>query len=53
MIPYFTMKDYYDWAAKHPELNPPSQADIDRARAFAGLPPEDRNETFHYFTTHH
>jgi hypothetical protein len=52
MIPYFTMKNYYDWAAKHPELAPSSHNDIDHARAFAGLPPEAPNQTFHYFTTH-
>jgi hypothetical protein len=50
MIPYFTMKDYYDWARQHPELNAPSQEDIDRARAFSGLPPQDRGETFRYYT---
>jgi hypothetical protein len=50
MIPYFNMKDYYEWVRKHPELNAPSQGDIDRARAFAGLPREEHNETFHYYT---
>jgi hypothetical protein len=50
MIPYFTMKDYYEWAHQHPELSSPSQDDIDRARAFAGLPPEDHDQAFHYFT---
>jgi hypothetical protein len=50
MIPYFTMKDYYDSVRLHPELNAPSQDDIDRARAFSGLPPETNNETFRYFT---
>jgi hypothetical protein len=53
MIPYFTMKNYYDWARKHPELAPPSQDDIDHARAFAGLPPEAPNQTFENFTNHH
>ena len=53
MLPYWTMKDYYAWAGKHPELNSPSQDDIDRARASAGLPPEDRNQTFKYYTNPH
>jgi hypothetical protein len=53
MLPYWTMKDYYAWAGKHPELNSPSQEDIDRARASAGLPPEDHNQTFKYYTNPH
>jgi hypothetical protein len=47
------MKDYYAWAGKHPELNSPSQEDIDRARSSAGLPPEDHNQTFKYYTNPH
>jgi hypothetical protein len=50
MNPFFTMKDYYAWARQHPELNAPSQRDIDQARAFAGLPPDTDNEIFHYYT---
>jgi len=53
MIPYFTMKDYYEWAAKHPELSSPSQDNINHARAFSGLPPEDRNRTYKYYTNPH
>ncbi len=51
MLPFFTMKDYYAWARQHPELNVPSQQDIDHARAFAGLPPETANESFRSYTT--
>lgn len=50
MIPYFGMKDYYDWAGKHPELNALSQDDINHARALAGMAPEDNNQSFHRFT---
>jgi hypothetical protein len=50
MNPFFTMKDYYAWARQHPELNAPSQQDIDQARAFSGLPPDTDNEIFHYYT---
>jgi hypothetical protein len=35
---------------QHPELNMPSQVDIDQARAFAGLPPEIGNASFQEFT---
>jgi hypothetical protein len=51
MLPYWTMQDYYRWARQHPELNMPSQMDIDKARAFAGLPAETRNASFEEFTT--
>jgi hypothetical protein len=50
MLPYWTMQDYYRWARQHPELNMPSQLDIDHARAFAGLPPETGNASFEGFT---
>ncbi len=50
MLPFFTMQDYYKWAATHPELNAPSQKDIDQARTHAGLPPEPPNQSFHEFT---
>lgn len=53
MIPFFTMKDYYRWVRQHPELNSPSQQDIDNARAYAGLPPERSNQSFDYYTTAH
>jgi hypothetical protein len=51
MLPFFTMKDYYVWARQHPELNAPSQQDIDQARRFAGFPPETDNKSFRYYTT--
>jgi hypothetical protein len=50
MQPYWTMQEYYRWARVHPELNVPSQKDIDQARAFAGLPPETGETTFKVFT---
>jgi hypothetical protein len=50
MLPYWTMQDYYRWARQHPELNMPSQSDIDQARIFAGLPPETGNASFEEFT---
>jgi len=50
MLPYWTMQDYYRWARHHPELNMPSQSDIDQARIFAGLPPETGNASFEEFT---
>jgi hypothetical protein len=50
MQPYWTMQEYYRWARVHPELNVPSQKDIDQARAFAGLPPEKGETTFEMFT---
>jgi hypothetical protein len=50
MLPYWTMQDYYRWARQHPELNVPSQMDINQARAFAGLPPETGNASFEEFT---
>jgi hypothetical protein len=50
MLPYWTMQDYYRWARQHPEINMPSQMDIDHARAFAGLPPETGNASFEQFT---
>jgi hypothetical protein len=50
MLPYWTMQDYYRWARQHPELNMPSQMDIDQARSFAGLPPETGNASFEEFT---
>jgi hypothetical protein len=53
MLPFFTMQDYYRWVKQHPELNGPSQRDIDEARAHAGLSPERPNETFDYYTSAH
>ena len=50
MLPYWTMRDYYQWARQHPELSVPSKLDIDRARAFAGLPPESGNVSFEQYT---
>jgi hypothetical protein len=50
MLPYWTMQNYYRWARQHPELNMPSQRDIDQARAFAGLLPETGNASFKEFT---
>jgi hypothetical protein len=50
MLPYWSMQDYYRWAGQHPELNTPSQADIDRARGFAGLPPQGGDSSFAEFT---
>jgi hypothetical protein len=50
MLPYWTMRDYYQWARQHPELNLPSKADVDRARAYAGLPPESGNASFDEYT---
>jgi hypothetical protein len=50
MLPFFTMQDYYRWARQHPELNGPSQKNIDEARAHAGLPPERPNQSFDYYT---
>jgi hypothetical protein len=50
MLPFWTMQDYYRWAGQHPDLNMPSQTDIDHARALAGLPPEARNESFERYT---
>jgi hypothetical protein len=50
MQPYWTMQEYYRWARVHPELNVPSQKNIDQARAFAGLPPEAGETTFEMFT---
>ena len=42
MLPFFTMKDYYAWARQHPELNAPSQQDIDHARALRRIAPRNR-----------
>jgi hypothetical protein len=50
MLPYWSMQDYYRWARQHPELNIPSQADIDHARVFAGFPPESGNASFEEHT---
>jgi hypothetical protein len=50
MLPYWTMRDYYQWARQHPELSVPSKIDIDRARAFAGLPPDSGDASFEEFT---
>ncbi len=50
MLPFFTMQDYYRWVRQHPELNGPSQKDIDEARAHAGLAPERPNESFNHYT---
>ncbi|HEY4009711.1 MAG TPA: hypothetical protein VGM11_06135 [Acidobacteriaceae bacterium] len=51
MLPFEGMSDYYAWARQHPELNAPSEKDIDQARAFAGLPPETPGASFRNFTT--
>ena len=51
MLPFQKMQDYYAWVLHHPELNGPSQKDIDEARAHAGLPPEPPGQSFHYYTT--
>lgn len=51
MLPFDKMQDYYSWARQHPELNAPSQRDIDEARAHAGLQPEQSGASFNYFTT--
>jgi hypothetical protein len=53
MLPFYYMQDYYRWAKQHPELNGPSQKDLDEARAHAGLAPERPNESFDYYTTTH
>jgi hypothetical protein len=50
MLPYWSMQDYYRWARQHPELNMPSQVDIDHARVFAGFPPESGNASFEEHT---
>jgi hypothetical protein len=51
MLPFFTMQDYYRWVHDHPELNGPSQKDIDEARVHAGLPPERPGQSFDYYTS--
>jgi hypothetical protein len=50
MLPYWTMQDYYRWARQHPELNAPSQMDIDHARSFAGFAPQGDDNSFKEFT---
>jgi hypothetical protein len=50
MLPYWTMQDYYRWARQHPELNTPSQMDIDHARGLAGFRPQGANSSFEEFT---
>jgi hypothetical protein len=53
MLPYDYMQDYYAWAKQHPELNGPSQKDINEARAHAGLSAEAPGRSFNYYTTSH
>ena len=51
MLPYWSMQDYYRWARQHPELNMPSQMDIDDARRSAGFRPQQSgNSSFEEFT---
>ena len=51
MLPYWSMQDYYRWARQHPELNMPSQMDIDHARRFAGFEQQQPGDSsFEEFT---
>jgi hypothetical protein len=38
MLPFHHMHEYYQWVAAHPEVAARSDADLDAAKAHAGLP---------------
>jgi hypothetical protein len=40
MLPFYHMHEYYQWVAAHPEVAAQSDADLDAAKAHAGLPAE-------------
>jgi len=38
MLPFYHMQEYYQWVSAHPEVAAQSDADLDGAKAHAGLP---------------
>jgi hypothetical protein len=50
MLPFYHMHEYYQWVAAHPEVAVQSDADLDAAKAHAGLPadtPDLRSKLLH------
>jgi hypothetical protein len=50
MLPFYHMHEYYQWVAAHPEVAVQSDADLDAAKAHAGLPadtPDIRSRLLH------